>query len=371
MADRSAHAALRQARLALERSDRRAAWAWARQAARADPALEEPWLILAGLAKPADSLKYVHKALACRPNSPRALKALAWAEKRQASPVLTDPGAEAPQTAAPRQPPARPAPPQRTLLPWAWLSFVVILPLATLLSFPGLSLARSLLAEELAAAPAWASAPPVDAPPSLLPQAAGPTAEAISPAPTEPTFPTPTATFTPPPSHTPPPLPTFTAVSTLTSSPTPTPTPVILLPTEPPLPAPPTEGPDDFSFPEGLQPTQKWIDVDLSQQKTYAFIGAVLVRSFLVSTGTSKHPTVTGQYQIYLKYRTANMRGAGYFLKGVPYVMYFYESYGLHGTTWHSNFGTPMSHGCVNLSVDDARWLYEWAPKGTLVNIHP
>jgi lipoprotein-anchoring transpeptidase ErfK/SrfK len=51
--------------------------------------------------------------------------------------------------------------------------------------------------------------------------------------------------------------------------------------------------------------------------------------------------------------------------------MYFYESYGLHGTYWHHNFGHPMSHGCVNLKTEDAQWLYEnFVSIGTLVNIH-
>jgi lipoprotein-anchoring transpeptidase ErfK/SrfK len=50
--------------------------------------------------------------------------------------------------------------------------------------------------------------------------------------------------------------------------------------------------------------------------------------------------------------------------------MFFYRGYSLHGTYWHSNFGTPMSHGCVNLSIADAKWLYEWAPMGTKVVSH-
>jgi len=54
----------------------------------------------------------------------------------------------------------------------------------------------------------------------------------------------------------------------------------------------------------------------------------------------------------------------------VPYVMYFYRDYALHGTFWHSNFGTPMSHGCVNLKTSDAEWIYYWASVGTLVNVH-
>ena len=64
------------------------------------------------------------------------------------------------------------------------------------------------------------------------------------------------------------------------------------------------------------------------------------------------------------------MAGPGYYLPNVPYTMYFYQGYGLHGTYWHHNFGTPMSHGCVNLATPDAEWLYNWASVGTLVNVH-
>jgi lipoprotein-anchoring transpeptidase ErfK/SrfK len=63
------------------------------------------------------------------------------------------------------------------------------------------------------------------------------------------------------------------------------------------------------------------------------------------------------------------MRGPGYFLRDVPYTMFFHKSYGLHGTYWHSNYGTPMSHGCVNLSIEDAAWLFEFTSEGTLVNV--
>jgi lipoprotein-anchoring transpeptidase ErfK/SrfK len=62
--------------------------------------------------------------------------------------------------------------------------------------------------------------------------------------------------------------------------------------------------------------------------------------------------------------------GYNYDLKDVPYVMYFFEDYAIHGAYWHNNFGTPMSHGCVNMNVPDAEWLYNWAPLGTLVSVH-
>ncbi|MHC1785169.1 MAG: L,D-transpeptidase family protein [Anaerolineaceae bacterium] len=114
----------------------------------------------------------------------------------------------------------------------------------------------------------------------------------------------------------------------------------------------------------------RWIDVDLANQMVYAYEDDQIVREFLVSTGTAAHPTVTGQFHIYLKYRYDDMVGPGYYLRDVPYVMYFYKGYGLHGTFWHDNFGTPMSHGCVNMRTDEAAWLYDFAPMGTLVNVH-
>jgi len=110
--------------------------------------------------------------------------------------------------------------------------------------------------------------------------------------------------------------------------------------------------------------------VDLSSQTLYAFDGDTLVNSFLVSTGTYLHPTVTGQFHVYVKLLSTLMTGPGYYLPNVPYTMYFYEGYGIHGTYWHDNFGHPMSHGCVNMRTSEAQWLFDWASVGTLVNVH-
>jgi lipoprotein-anchoring transpeptidase ErfK/SrfK len=114
----------------------------------------------------------------------------------------------------------------------------------------------------------------------------------------------------------------------------------------------------------------RWIDVNLSEQRVYAYEGDIVVNSFIVSTGTARTPTVTGKYKIWIKLKSTTMSGPGYYLTNVPYTMYFYKGYGLHGTYWHNNFGTPMSHGCVNLSIPDAQWLYNWAFEGTTVNVH-
>jgi LysM repeat protein len=107
--------------------------------------------------------------------------------------------------------------------------------------------------------------------------------------------------------------------------------------------------------------------VDLSEQRLYAFDGDTMVRTTLISSGTWRYPTVVGTFYIYLRYESARMRGPGYDLPNVPYVMYFYKGYGLHGTYWHNNFGAPMSHGCVNMPTEEAQWAYYWSNYGTPV----
>jgi lipoprotein-anchoring transpeptidase ErfK/SrfK len=115
---------------------------------------------------------------------------------------------------------------------------------------------------------------------------------------------------------------------------------------------------------------ERWIEVDITHQTVHAWEGEELVRSFLVSTGRPNTPTVVGQFNIWIKLRYDDMRGPGYHLRDVPYVMYFYKGYGLHGTYWHNDFGTPRSAGCVNLRTEDAEWLYNFADVGTLVSVH-
>ncbi len=111
--------------------------------------------------------------------------------------------------------------------------------------------------------------------------------------------------------------------------------------------------------------------IDLSEQRLYAYEGDTMVRTTLVSTGLPGTPTVTGTFYIYMRYLSQLMVGPGYYLPGVPYVQYFYQSYGLHGTYWHNNFGHPMSHGCVNMPTPEAEWAYSWATYGTPVIVQP
>jgi lipoprotein-anchoring transpeptidase ErfK/SrfK len=118
----------------------------------------------------------------------------------------------------------------------------------------------------------------------------------------------------------------------------------------------------------------RWIDVNLTTQTLTAYEGDVPVMTTAVSTGTYLYPTVTGQFNIYLRHQSQTMNGYllgyDYYLPDVPYVMYFYRGFALHGTYWHNNFGTPMSHGCVNMPTDKAQWIYNWSDYGTVVNVH-
>ncbi len=132
-----------------------------------------------------------------------------------------------------------------------------------------------------------------------------------------------------------------------------------------------TPPPTETSTPVVLQDVDgHWIDIDLSEQTLRAYDGTTLMNTFLVSTGLYQYPTEVGQYHIFSMRRFADMHGSDYFLPDVPYTMYYSGDFAIHGTYWHHNFGTPMSHGCVNMDTRDAEWLFNFSAVGTLVNIH-
>ncbi|MCL4834967.1 MAG: LysM peptidoglycan-binding domain-containing protein [Caldilineaceae bacterium] len=112
---------------------------------------------------------------------------------------------------------------------------------------------------------------------------------------------------------------------------------------------------------------EKWIDVDLSEQRVVAYEGTTEVNAFIISSGLPGTPTVTGSFRIWAKVPIQDMSGGNraagnyYYLEDVPWVQYFYEDYAFHGTTWHANFGRPASRGCINMSPADAEWLFRWA----------
>jgi lipoprotein-anchoring transpeptidase ErfK/SrfK len=94
------------------------------------------------------------------------------------------------------------------------------------------------------------------------------------------------------------------------------------------------------------------------------------MRTFIVSSGLAHTPTLTGTFRVYIKLKYTDMRGPGYYLRNVPNTMYYDGDYGIHGAYWHNNFGVPMSRGCVNMSIPDSEWLFNWAPYNLLVKIH-
>jgi LysM repeat protein len=111
------------------------------------------------------------------------------------------------------------------------------------------------------------------------------------------------------------------------------------------------------------------IIVDLSDSRIYAYEDGALIRNVLASTGLPSTPTVQGEFRILNKYTMQNMSGPGYYVPDVPWVMYFYGAYAIHGAYWHDNWGVPMSHGCVNLPVEEAEWFYTFATEGTPVRV--
>jgi lipoprotein-anchoring transpeptidase ErfK/SrfK len=138
-------------------------------------------------------------------------------------------------------------------------------------------------------------------------------------------------------------------------------------------------------------PGRRWVEVSLDSQQLWAYQDVAVVHTTLVSTGLAPNVTLPGLFHIRLKYPSQTMQGftnstgevAGFgatapsstavpwTVKDVPNVMYFsLSAEALHGTYWHHNFGNPMSHGCVNLPLEVAAWMYGWAPLGTMVWIH-
>jgi lipoprotein-anchoring transpeptidase ErfK/SrfK len=131
------------------------------------------------------------------------------------------------------------------------------------------------------------------------------------------------------------------------------------------------------STPGGPGPQQggpKEIVVSISAQAMWAYEGGQQVMFSYVSTGRPGFDTPLGNYSVLVKYDSQTMEGVlggeYYNVPDVPWVMYFTNSgHAIHGTYWHNNFGSVMSHGCVNLPMDVAAWMYSWAPIGTPVTI--
>jgi hypothetical protein len=112
---------------------------------------------------------------------------------------------------------------------------------------------------------------------------------------------------------------------------------------------------------------EKWIEVLLNHQTLVAYEGRRPVYATLVSTGRTEHKSPAGLYRVKTKVSMSAMNNRPgdselYRVDDVPWIQYFFEGFALHGTYWHDQFGTPKSHGCINLSPKDARWVFEWSP---------
>jgi lipoprotein-anchoring transpeptidase ErfK/SrfK len=325
-------------------------WAAARryfaQVLGTDPRNQEALLWQAGLAEdPRKSVAYLQQVLKIDPGNKRAQAGLRWAQQRLAQarprqdgqPVVRVPPARRRVAPSPRagarrpsgraqtaesQPLARPRRKRRGLP--AYVRAILLVGLLGLCIAAGaFTVQNNQTVREF-----------------VFPPTSTPTAT-----------PTPTATLTATPTATPTNTPTPTVTSTPTVTPTPSPSPTWTLT---PTPAPPTATPSPT-------PGEKWIDIDLSTQTLIAYEGEVEVFRTTVSTGAPQTPTVEGRFRIFHKLLLQTMVGADYVQPNVPYVMYFYGAYSIHGAYWHNDFGRARSHGCVNLRVPDSKWLFEWA----------
>jgi hypothetical protein len=149
-------------------------------------------------------------------------------------------------------------------------------------------------------------------------------------------------------------------------------------------------------WPKWAKQGEKWIDINVTKQVLVAYEGKTAVYATLISSGEaglgdSDKTTATkrGIFRIHTKWISSTMDsdvvGEEFELRDVPYVQYFEGGYALHGAYWHDGFGRPKSHGCINLSPEDARRLFFWtepavpmawhearrALTGTIVFIHP
>ncbi len=127
--------------------------------------------------------------------------------------------------------------------------------------------------------------------------------------------------------------------------------------------------------PQGVT-NDRWIEVNLYNQTLAVYQDRRLVFATIVSTGVEPFYTRPGLFQIYEKKNVETMQGAFeadrsdfYYLEDVPWTMYFDQARALHGAYWNPFFGWARTHGCVNLSIGDAAWLFQWANVGDWVYV--
>jgi lipoprotein-anchoring transpeptidase ErfK/SrfK len=321
--------AIEKARQAVREGDREQAKHWAEYAAALGPDRDAAWVILGDVSDLAQRVKYYTKALEINPKNSaarqklgQAVKALRSAQSRRKQKLTSQIHLGVPFKSTVRR---------KTSLKAA-LMLVIAAASLGMVAWGGISTIPEL----------------ADASAGIFPTA---TLEVYLASRANPITPTPTAT----------------ATATPTPTQTPTPTPV---PTSTPIPPTATSEPVYGTRPWHVGTQEFWIEINLSTQQLIARQGEEVLDTFWVSSGTWATPTVTGSFQVYHKLNSQTMAGYDYYLPDVPYVMYFYDDYAIHGAYWHSNFGSPMSHGCVNMESGEAGWLFEYAKIGTWVIVH-
>lgn len=127
---------------------------------------------------------------------------------------------------------------------------------------------------------------------------------------------------------------------------------------------------------------EKKIEVDLSRQKLYAIEDGQIIYEYLISSGTWNR-TPTGVFKIWTKIKSQKMSGGSkelgtyYYLPNVPSILFFYNEnvpkqlgYSIHGAYWHNQFGRPMSHGCINMTIEESKVIFDWADMDTPIEIY-
>jgi len=367
--------ALRNAQDALKQGDLLSARRWAGRAAEIAPDREEPWLLLARLGTPRASVDYLNRALQINPLSERARQGMHWAVQRLRDDTQVK--HQPPSIEFLPQSPAIPLVSKRKVFPWIMMPIILVLGISVWFAYPpvvgvfGRS-AHFIPNDTELILPTYTPTPTFT--PTYTPTLT-PTASAT------PTFtPTNTPTFTPTNTSTPTYTPTLIPTSTLTNTPTIQPsetatpayttTPTLTFtptytatPTFTPSPTPPI-------IPKTVGKDGRWIDVDLTHQWLYAYEGNSIVMDFAISSGTTGSETHTGTFRVYSKTKSSNMLGEGYDVPAVPWVLFYDNDFALHGAYWIENFGVPKSHGCINMPIEESKWIFDWASVGSVINIH-
>jgi lipoprotein-anchoring transpeptidase ErfK/SrfK len=120
----------------------------------------------------------------------------------------------------------------------------------------------------------------------------------------------------------------------------------------------------------------RWVDVNLTEQNLVVYENCREIFATLISSAKSPAITPEGTFTIFYRevllplFSNDNVVAEPFYLQDVPWLLFFHENWAIHGTYWHDHFGETWSHGCINVSPYDARWLYQWAKDGDMILVH-